>query len=120
LEDRIKDRFEKVIIPNDSIRYCIHYYRLNSVINYFYLIKQNKDSLNIENHHFSTIINNDTVFVFTGVEYFSKSKPKISSNLFIDTFIVQDSAGNVTDFIEYVYLNLPPLKKAKLYLNELN
>jgi hypothetical protein len=114
LKEDVKSKFEKVVVPNDSTRYCIHYFSSGSDVTYFFLIKRNKYSSLKDVDHFVTLINDDTVFVFTGLERFAKKPVFFSSHLYKETFVVKDSFGITLKSYEDIFLHSPPPIESKV------
>lgn len=112
---KIRSRLEKVLVPNDTARHCILYYG-DGNIHYFSLFKLNK-SFNLKhNPYLKTVINNDTVYLFTGIERFTDNPvtfPIINED---DIFVVKDSMGTITDFWGGEIMYCPPPKKSTAYL----
>jgi hypothetical protein len=112
LDEKIKKKFEAEIVPNDTDRYCIHHYSLSYNENYFYLIKRDKRSSLSKVGHLTTIINGDSVYIFTGIERFAKEPELFSSQPYVDTYVVKDSIRIVCNIRDDVYLHIPPAKKS--------
>jgi hypothetical protein len=112
LDEKIKKKFEAEIVPNDTDRYCIHHFSLSYNENYFYLIKRDKRSSLSKVGHLTTIINGDSVFVFTGIERFAKEPELFSSQPYEDSYVVKDSFRIVCNIRDDVYLHIPPAKKS--------
>ncbi len=112
LDEKINKKFEAEIIPNDTDRYCIHHFKLSYDENYFYLIKRDKRSSLSKVGHLTTIINGDSVYIFTGIERFAKEPELFSSQPYEDTFVVKDSFHIGCQVREDVYLHVPTPKEA--------
>lgn len=113
---KIRNSFEKVLVPNDTTRHCILYYG-DGNIHYFSLFKLNKGFDLKQNPYLKTVINNDTVYLFTGIERFTDNPitfPRINED---DIFVVKDSMGKVTDFWGGEIMYCPPPKKSTAYLS---